>query len=194
MINFNQIKIEDILKKGDNLIVIAIVCVGLVFALKINGKNSLKLRSISEKINSQKKINTLISDINVQAQKFEAYKKAIFFKKDSSQIVNMLNEWAKNSKAEIISLRPLFLKEVDQWRTLPIEIEAKDDFYGLGQFLSLIESYGGFIDIVSLRLDPVRDMSKESKDKSDLLNISLSLQAFMIKDLDISEAFSKKRY
>lgn len=193
MINLNEIKIEDVLKKSDNLIIIAILIVGLIIALKINGTKSNAANILTQKINAQKKLDVFLTEINAMASNYQQYKKKIFFDKDSSQIVNMINDWTRSAGLEIISIRPLFLKEEGQFYQIPIELNVKGDYYNLGQFLSLIESYEGFIDIKSLKISPQRAGYIVEKEQSDKLNITLSLNGVTLKKLDISEAISGRR-
>lgn len=193
MINLNQIKIEDFIKKSDNLLIIAIVALGLVFTVKINAKNVSLANNLTQKIKTQKKSSTLFSKINALASDYQDYKKNIFFQKDSAQVVNLINEWARNFGVEITSIRPQYTKESGNFLYIPIELEAKCDYSALGQFLSRLENYDGFIDIVNLRINPDRFARREVNPAPDRLNINLTLNAMVLKELDISEAISKKR-
>lgn len=193
MLNLSQIKIEDIIKKSDNLIVIAILFVSLLIALKIYGKNNLSAINLNQKIDTQKKIGIILSDINTRAADIQEYRKKIFFEKDSSGLVSTVNDLARTAGVQIVSLRPLFLKEAGQLSILPIELEAKGDYYALGQFLSLIENYEGFIEIAALRITSVARMQSQGSQGENTLNISLSLKAYTLKELDVSEVFSKRR-
>lgn len=193
MINLSQIKIEDIIKKSDNLVIIAIICLGLIITVKVNAKNVSISNSLTKKISAQKKMSSLYSKINESASDFQDYRKKIFFEKDSSIIVNLVNEWARNYDIEVTSIKPQYIKEGGNFLYIPIELEANADYFGLGQFLSQIENYEGFIDVNSLRVMPKNYNRGEKNAKQDRLNISLSFNAVALKDLDISEVITKRR-
>lgn len=193
MINLNQIKIEDIIKKSDNLIIIAIVLLGLIITVKVNAKNVSLSNTLTKGIGEQKKISSLFSKINETASDYQDYRKKVFIEKDSSQIVNLINEWARNFGVEITSIRPQYIKESGRFLYVPIELEARTDYFGLGQFLSRIENYDGFIDIVNLRVLPQAYIRGEKNIKNDQLKVNLSLAAIALKELDISEVITKRR-
>lgn len=187
MINLNEIKIEDILKKSDNLILIAIVLVGLIIVSRVNSANANSADLLLKKIDAQKQINTISSEINIVVGDYQGYKNEIFFDKDSAEIVNLINELARQFDLEIISLRPLYLKEAEVFSYLPLELQAKGDYYSLGQFLSQIESYAGFIDISKLKVVSLRFNRRTEASKEEILKITLSLNALILKELDISK-------
>lgn len=194
MINLSQVKIEDLIKKSDNIFIVLIVLVSLIFVARVNGKNAVMANSLTQKINTAKKTQNLFRDINIAATDYDDYKKKIFFPKDPNQVINMINEWAGSSNVEITSLRPQYLKESGLFFYVPIDIEAKGDYAGLGKLLSRIENYEGFADIVNLRITPERNSRMGNKAlASDKVNISLSFNALFLKDLDISEVILKRR-
>jgi hypothetical protein len=193
MINLSQIKIEDIIKKSDNLVIIAIILLGLIITVKVNAKNVSLSNALTKKISVQKKMSSLFTKINGSASDYQDYRKKIFFEKDSSVIVNLVNEWARNYDVEVTSIKPQYVKESGKFLYVPIELEAKTDYFGLGQFLGQIENYEGFIDVTSLRVFPQGYNRGEKNIKQDQLNISLSFTAVALKDLDISEVITKRR-
>ncbi len=192
MINLNQIKIEDIIKKSDNLVIIAIILLGLIITVKVNAKNVSLSNTLTKKISVQKKMGSLFTKINESASDYQDYRKKIFFEKESSTIVNLVNEWARNYDVEVTSIKPQYTKESGKFLYVPIELEAKADYFGLGQFLSQIENYEGFIDVTGLRVSPMGYSRSERNMKPDQLNISLSFTAVALKDLDISEVITKR--
>jgi Tfp pilus assembly protein PilO len=193
MLNLSQIKVEDILKKGDNIFIIAILVFGLIFALKINAKDNKSVRELTQKIGEQKKTEQLFLKINALAKDFQEYRKNIFFEKDSSQVVDLINDWARSANVQITTLRPQALREVGQFIYFPLELEAKGDYYTLGQFLSLVENYEGFIEVAGLNIR--RDTSQQqSQNVAPVrLAVNVSLAALTLKDFNISDIISKRR-
>ena len=193
MINLNQIKVEDILKKGDILLIIVIIFVGLIIAVKVNAGNKNNAEVIFKEIKLKKEMNTFLSDINVAARDYEIYKKEIFFGEDSTRLLNLINEWARSFGVEIISLRPRNLGETDLFLNIPIELTAKSNYFSLGQFLSCIESYKGFIDIKNLTITPERTFQTRKSLESESLKVTLLLNAVILKELGISGMLSRRR-
>jgi len=193
MINLNQIKVEDILKKGDILLIIVIIFVGLIIAVKVNAGNKNNAEVIFKEIKLKKEMNTFLSDINVAARDYEIYKKEIFFGEDSTRLLNLINEWARSFGVEIISLRPRNLGETDLFLNIPIELTAKSNYFSLGQFLSRIESYKGFIDIKNLTITPERTFQTRKSLESESLKVTLLLNAVILKELGISGMLSRRR-
>ncbi len=190
MINLNQIKIEDILK-GDNLFVIAIVIIGLIVSVRIINKNTNSLKLLEAKIAAQQEMNSLVSEIKSRSLDYKYYQEEILFDKDSRQVVNAINKWAGESRVEIITLKPQFVKDDERFYYVPVDLAAKTDYSGLGLFLSKIESYKGFIEIRNFKVSTeTRGRVWQSSEAQKLL-IDLSLYAVALKELDISEAFSK---
>ncbi|MEW6008086.1 MAG: type 4a pilus biogenesis protein PilO [Candidatus Omnitrophota bacterium] len=189
MINLNEIKAEEIFKKTDNVVVIIMAVVALLVAFKINTKNRNTLQLLHEKISSQKSKDTLFSDIDTLVKDIQLYKKEIFFEKDSAGLLNLINEWAKSSGLDLISLRPLLTDTSGQFfNYTPITLMAKGDYLSLGQFLSLAEGYEGFIDITSLQISP----QASQRENLAYLSISITLHAVVLKEPNLSEYISKK--
>ncbi len=189
MLDFNQIKIEDVFKKTNNLIILVMVLLAIFMAFRINAKNSHSARILLQKINTQKSKDILASQIDTLLKDIQVYKKEIFFEKDSAAMLNLINEWARSSGLDLISLRPLPVERSNRFFYYsPISLEAKGDYFNLGQFLSLAEGYPGFIDITNLQI------SKEPGKVVNLgrLNISISLNAVSLKEPDLSEHIAKK--
>ncbi|MBU2541121.1 MAG: type 4a pilus biogenesis protein PilO [Candidatus Omnitrophica bacterium] len=188
--NLKEIKIEDILKKTDNLFIIAIVLIGLIISVNIIKKNANAYKLLQQKIKTEENMSNLLTEINDSAKDYNYYQKKILFDKDSRQVVNAINEWASASGVEIISLTPQFVKGDERFYYVPVDLVAKADYYGLGLFLSRIEDYEGFIEIRNLKVSAEGGRIWQSM-QSQKLNINLSLYAVALKELDVSEAFSR---
>lgn len=189
MINLDQIKAEDFLKKTDNVVVIIMAAIALLVAFKINTKNRNATQALLQKISTQKSKDILFSEIDVLVKDIQAYKKEIFFEKDSAGLLNLINEWARSSGLDLISLRPQPIDNAgDFFNYTPISLEAKGDYFSLGQFLSLAEGYEGFIDIANLQISqPIRQ-----RDNLANLSISITLNAVVLEEPNLSEYILKK--
>jgi Tfp pilus assembly protein PilO len=191
MINLNEINAADVFKKRSNVMVALIILTGLIISLRILAMSNAAIGSIQEKIRENQKTQGILANLDSIAKTYSQYQQKIFFTKDSAKIVDMINEWAQASGVEIISLRPLSSNGSDIFLRIPIELEAVSDYYNLGQFLGRIESYEGFMEVVSLRVSKPRSRPGQENNESSMMNFNLSLNVLSLKNLELNKRLSQ---
>lgn len=142
-------------KHRNKIINIAALVLALYFAFKIYNAQEGRTRMLMEQRQIEIKKNEVLEEIGQLQKKFAEYKKSIN-NKDVSSVINILNNIARNSSTDIISVRPL-QQEGDfsfyNQYFFDLKVKAKD-YHTLGRFMSNLEGDPSILNVDIAKIAP----------------------------------------
>jgi Tfp pilus assembly protein PilO len=108
-----------------------------------------------------------------------SYKK--FFNKDSSQVINTLNNIARDSSVKIISIKPQAEIILPIYTKCPFDLSINvDSYHILGRFISKIESYSDVYIVEKIDIKSVGQILRTGQEYK--LDVNLRISAISLKD------------
>jgi len=168
------------LKLNKNSILnIAIIILAIIFAFNIYKGQNITLEWLKQKRDTELKKNEVLGDIGQLENAMNSYKK--FFNRDSSQVINILNNIARDSSVKIISIKPQPEVISTIYINYPFNLSLSvDNYHALGRFVSRIESYSNVYVVEKVEVKPSSKASKA--DKESRLNVDLRVSAVSLRN------------
>jgi len=163
----------------DNIFNIAIIILAIIFAFNIHKAQEKALQSLKEKRNIEFKKNEVLGDIKQLEKTMNSYKK--FFNKDSSQVINTLNNIARDSSVKIISIKPQTEIILPTYTKYPFDLSINvDSYHILGRFISKIESHSDVYIVEKTDIKSVGQILRADQEYK--LDVNLRISAISLKD------------
>jgi len=149
-------------------------------ALKLYSSQNQQLASLEENKNEEIKKSASIESLIQVERKINNYKQA-FGKKDLSSVVGAMTDLAKDTRVEVISIKPgneqRFVDYVKS--SFLIEIRAQD-YHALGQFISNVENYKDLFFVEEVDIVSSANMQTGIKTEKDLdIHLKISTIIFL---------------
>ena len=155
-------KAELIDKYRDKAISAAIIIVFLVIAINIYRGSSNRVESLKTKISEENKKSGELEKINQLEKKIAGYKR-LLTKKEASLVMGNINDIAKGSGVEVLSVKPpqKELSGIDYTKDV-FEVSLNAPNYdALAGFISNIESSGNVYTVDNIVVSPKSGSNKE---------------------------------
>ncbi|MBP7216324.1 MAG: type 4a pilus biogenesis protein PilO [Candidatus Omnitrophica bacterium] len=169
-----------VLAKNKNVVLnLVLIVAGVLLALQIYKHLSQSIDALNGKIDDETKKNELLTDIASKETQVEEYRKALG-EGDSTFMINALSKLAKETRLEIVSLRPDQEAREDLFHKTMVSlvVQAKN-YHEIGRFLSMIESFPQrYLKVERMSIQPIQSYGEaaESLLKADLQVSALSLE------------------
>ena len=131
---------ELINKHKAKIINAAVILICLFIALKVYGSQVKTINSLEQAKDGEAKKNDVMNEISVLDKRINAYSK-LFGKLDSESVINSVNNIAKISNIDIVSVRPGNEQKGAEYIKIPLEVVIDiNSFNSLGNFVKNIEN------------------------------------------------------
>jgi Tfp pilus assembly protein PilO len=158
---------------------IAIIALALFLSFNFY-KNQIttQISHLSQSIDTEKKKNTVLQQINKLEENFALYKNFTHTNKDRSTFMASLGSIADSSSVKILSLNPLKEEGYPLYTRHPFSLSIMAaNYHALGKFISLLESSSDLYSIDALVIKP-QQTQKDSVTYNMAVDIKLNAVAF----------------
>lgn len=168
-----------LLENKEKIFSITILILALLIAAAIYRSQSRHLYLLTIKKDTEIKKNAVLGKIKESEKKIKFYK-GLLKEKDASSIVNAINNIAKDSGVQIISIEPQAEEKQSLYVNYPFILTINaDNYHAIGKFISKIESYSNVYFTQAISIRPLGDLSNEESEgtapKINKLTVNLTL-------------------
>lgn len=161
-------------KQKNKFLNIVLVIITIIVSLNIYKKHAGQAESITIQKDSELKKKKVLESIVYSEKMIEAYKR-LLVRKDPSFVMNSINNLARDSGIEVLSIKPVSeMQQVFSIR-IPYDLTIRaDNYHSLGKFISRLESHQ-----LVLMVD---SMSIKYDNQTRKINANLKLSYIVIKE------------
>lgn len=151
-INIKQY-LDRLMNRKDAVLNIAVVIIALLIGRAVNGNLYQKVTSLQHQIETQKKVNVSVDQLQQLKVKFDDYKTSMPEDINPFTVVEKINKLASETGIRLISVVPAEAKDKAVYLEYPLTIKLENNYFELANFIKKIEDLKIFkiinLDIVS---------------------------------------------
>lgn len=133
-----------------------------------------------EKIDSETQRYEVLGSLDKTQRFISAYNNLIN-KKDISLSINIISNIARDTKINILFIKPAATEEYPIYTKFPFNLVVGANYHELGRFINKLESHPDIFFVDKLIIKPKETTGKESAKESNL-NVELTISTILFKD------------
>lgn len=163
----------------NNILNIAVIFLAIILAFNIHKGQNRAQGLLNQRRDMALKKNEVLGNIGQLEKTANSYRG--FFHKDSAQVINTLNNIARDSSVKISSIKPQAEIILPLYVKYPFDlVVSMDSYHYLGKFISKIESYSNTYIVEKIEIKPVGQILRA--DQEYRLDVNLRISAVSLKD------------
>lgn len=170
-----------IYKQKNRIVDIGIIILTLIIITNVYKKQAKSMSSLREKIDAETQRYEVVDNMNKSQRIISAYTNLVN-KKDVSLAINTISNIARDSKINILFIKPAPTEEFPVYTKFPFSlVMSAPSYHDVGGFINKLESHPDIYFVDSISIKPREITGKESA-KGFNLNVELMISTILFKD------------